>query len=244
MPACWSVSVLKRLLFEPLTALVMAVWGPSPVGVLVLAMKLPSLSWDSPAAGVLQLEPGGTTAAVTGGVATFHGNGRNTSRPVYVLHQLRIVQPVGQGRQRCCRAPELYGWSWMTLGPRPPRGGCWDWNSVGLARSIGQAFITTPIYFDVERNASRLRTTGLLAQIPDERGDVLGGRRGGSTWSATAGRPRTTFWTRAAALAVVRLGRRPVVDLLCSQIGERWRITETSLETLPFCRFGHGAWIS
>ena len=74
MPACWGVSVLKRLLFVPLTALVIAVWGPSPEGVLVLATKLASLSWDSPETGALQLEPGGTTGVVTGGVATFHGN--------------------------------------------------------------------------------------------------------------------------------------------------------------------------
>jgi hypothetical protein len=67
MPACWSVSVLKRLLFVPLTALEIAVWGPSPEGVLVLAMKLPSLSWDSPETGAL-LEPGGTTGVVTDGV--------------------------------------------------------------------------------------------------------------------------------------------------------------------------------
>jgi hypothetical protein len=74
MPAVWSVSVLKRLLFEPLTALVIAVWGPSPEGVLVLAVKPPSLSWESPETGALQLEPAGTTDAVTGGAATFHGN--------------------------------------------------------------------------------------------------------------------------------------------------------------------------
>src|SRR5277367_6729356 len=74
MPAVWSVSVLKRLLFEPLTALVIAVWGPSPEGVLVLATKLPSLSSESPETGALQLEPGGTVGMVTGGAATFHGN--------------------------------------------------------------------------------------------------------------------------------------------------------------------------
>src|SRR5580658_167669 len=73
MPAVWSVSVLNRLPTEPLTALVMAVCAPSPEGVLVLATKLASLSWDSPAAGALQLEPGGTVGAVTGGAATFHG---------------------------------------------------------------------------------------------------------------------------------------------------------------------------
>src|ERR1700722_1858621 len=74
MPAVWSVSVLKRLLGEPLTALPMAFCGPSPEGLLVLATKFASLSWDSPAAGALQLEPGGTVGAVTGGAATFHGN--------------------------------------------------------------------------------------------------------------------------------------------------------------------------
>ena len=39
----------------------------------MLATKLASLSWDSPAAGALQLEPGGTVGAVTGGAATFQG---------------------------------------------------------------------------------------------------------------------------------------------------------------------------
>src|ERR1700677_313960 len=74
MPASWVVSVLKRLLSVPLTALVMAFWGPSPDGLLVLATKFASLSWDSPAAGALQLWPAGTVGVVTGGVATFHGN--------------------------------------------------------------------------------------------------------------------------------------------------------------------------
>jgi len=58
MPAVWSASVLKRLLVEPLTALVMAFCAPSPDGLLVLAVKFASLSWDSPAAGALQVEPG------------------------------------------------------------------------------------------------------------------------------------------------------------------------------------------
>jgi 2-methylcitrate dehydratase PrpD len=141
------------------------------------------------------------------------------------------------------RAPELYGWSWMTLGAAATAGRLLGLDSTGLARSLGQAFITTPVYFDVERNTSRLRTE-------DKPGSWHKYQMSGAMSSAGIEAARLVSYGWQAQDDILDEGSGfwrsfgsagADFDVLYSQIGERWRITETSLKPYPFCRFGHGA---
>jgi 2-methylcitrate dehydratase PrpD len=136
----------------------------------------------------------------------------------------------------------LVGYSWMTLGAAATAGRLLGLNSLTLARALGQAFVTTPIYWDFQRNADRLTTdrpdswhkfamsgamsaSGVEAALLAADGwiaqdDILDESSG--------------FWKSFGSPGCD-------LDTLYSDIGSRWRIAETSIKPYPFCRFGHGA---
>src|SRR4051794_40511244 len=68
---------------------------------------------------------------------------------------LKQYLPDGKGGLKF--AP-LYGWSWMTLGAAAAVGRLLELDRLSLARALGQAFVTTPVYFDIKRNSARLLT--------------------------------------------------------------------------------------
>jgi 2-methylcitrate dehydratase PrpD len=153
---------------------------------------------------------------------------------------LKMYAPDGNGGLKF--AP-LVGFSWMTLGAAATAGRLLGLDSGSLAHAIGQAFVTTPVYFDVGRQLARLYTdnqraawhkyqmSGAMSAAGVEAALLVS-----SGWLAQEDMldQKSGFWKSFAS---------PGCDFstLYGNLGETWYITETSIKVYPFCGMGRQA---
>jgi 2-methylcitrate dehydratase PrpD len=153
---------------------------------------------------------------------------------------LRHYVPDGNGGLKF--AP-LTGFSWMTLGAAATAGRLLALDSRGLAHAIGQAFVTMPVHFNLDRQLARLwnddqraawhkyQMSGAMSAAGVEAALLVS-----SGWLAQEDilDEESGFWNSFAS---------PGCDFstLYGNLGETWYITETSVKVYPFCGLGRQA---
>jgi 2-methylcitrate dehydratase PrpD len=138
---------------------------------------------------------------------------------------------------------QLFGWSWMSLGAAAAAAKLLGLDGDRLAHTLGQAFVTTPIVFDV---LGAMRPSYEPGQVPNWHKYQLCG-------------PYAEAGINAALLAAEGWVAQPDVfdegsefwrsfgavgcnwDLMYNDLGSRWFIEETSIKPYPSCRSGHPA---
>jgi 2-methylcitrate dehydratase PrpD len=153
-----------------------------------------------------------------------------------------LCQFVPDGKGGMVFAP-LVGWSWMTLGAAATAGRLLGFGAPQIASALGQAFVTSPVYFDVLKNNLRLlderrpaswhkyQMSGAMAEA-----GVNAALLTSYGWVAQEDvlDEGDDFWRSYAVPACDW-------DALYGGLGERWYVSECSIKPYPFCRFGHGA---
>lgn len=151
---------------------------------------------------------------------------------------LKQFVPDGKGGQVFAR---LYGFSWMTMGATASAGRVLGLNRQQLAMALGQAYATTPVYFDQQRNKRAMmrdgpraswhkyQMTGAMAEAAINAAELVS-----YGWVAQSDifDEDSEFWLSFGALDYDW-------DTMYDGLGERWYITDCAVKPYPFCRFGH-----
>ncbi|NGP09746.1 MmgE/PrpD family protein, partial [Rhodococcus sp. 14C212] len=151
-----------------------------------------------------------------------------------------LKQYVSDGAGGTRFAPK-HGFSWMSVGAAGTVGRLLGLDASQIARAFGQAFTTTPVYFDIQKHLRSLGREGVPASWHKYQMSGAYAAAGLDAaqlvsygWVAQDDvfDEGGTFWQSFAS---------PGVDweALYGGLGTRWYITETSFKWYPFCRFGH-----
>ncbi|MFY9328839.1 MAG: MmgE/PrpD family protein [Georgfuchsia sp.] len=151
---------------------------------------------------------------------------------------LRQFVPDGKGGQVFSR---LYGFSWMTFGAAATAGRLLGLDQAQMARTIGQAYATTPVYFDQMKNKQVLLSDGGRASWHKYQMSGAMAEAGINAaqlcsygWIAQSDvlDEGSEFWLSFAA---------PGCDwnAMYGGLGEKWYIAESAIKPYPFCRFAH-----
>lgn len=137
----------------------------------------------------------------------------------------------------------INGFSWMTLGAAATAGRLLGLDRGLLAHAIGQAFVTTPVYFDNSRQLERTRAG--IDPAPWHKYQMSGAFSAAGVdaallvsngWRAQDDMldEKSRFW--------ISFGN-PGCDFstLYGNLGTAWYITETSVKEYPFCGYGRQA---
>ena len=137
----------------------------------------------------------------------------------------------------------LFGYSWMSLGAAASAGRLLGLTVPQLASALGQAFVTTPVYFDILKSSDRWHTDGRRAAWhkyqmagPCTAAGIEAALLTSYGWVAQDDLfdDGSGFWQSFAAPGCD-------FDEIYDGLGTRWHLTETSIKPYPFCRFGHAA---
>jgi 2-methylcitrate dehydratase PrpD len=153
-----------------------------------------------------------------------------------------LTQYVPDGKGGMIFAP-LFGWGWMSFGAAATTARLLGLDRRQLASAFGQAFVTTPVYFDVSKN--NLRLLGEDRQASWHKYQMSGAMTEAGLnaalltsygWVAQEDilDEGSDFWKSFAVGGCDW-------DTMYNDLGKRWYITETSIKPYPFCRFGHAA---
>ncbi|NGP07391.1 MmgE/PrpD family protein [Rhodococcus sp. 14C212] len=138
---------------------------------------------------------------------------------------------------------KIWGFSWQSIGAAATAGRVIGLDAEAMTHALGQAYATTPIYYDLRRNKPKMRTLGARPNWhkyqlsgPIAESAVNAALLAESGWKANTDifDEGSEFWISFAAPGADS-------DVLYDRLGERWFISETSIKPYPFCRFGHHA---
>jgi 2-methylcitrate dehydratase PrpD len=137
----------------------------------------------------------------------------------------------------------LFGFSWMSFGAAAAAGRLLGLDHRQLANALGQAFVTTPLVYDVVRANRPLYELGdqpywhryQMSGTATEAG-VNAALMAADGWQARTDifDEGSTFWQSFCAPGCDW-------DLMYGDLGRRWFIEQTSMKWWPSCRLGHAA---
>jgi len=153
---------------------------------------------------------------------------------------MSLVQYVPDEKGNLIFAP-LFGWSWMTFGATATAGRLIGLKAPKLAEAFGQAFVTTPVYFDVLKNNARMTSgdrraswhkyqmSGAMAEVGINAAVLVS-----HGWVAQEDLldEGNEFWRSFAAVGCDW-------DAMYNDLGQHWYIGDCAIKPYPFCRYGH-----
>ena len=137
----------------------------------------------------------------------------------------------------------LFGWSWMSFGAAAAAGRLLGLDPVRMARALGQAYVTTPVVYDVIQANAPLYVYGQPAYWHRYQMSGAAAEAGvnAALLAADGFVARTDIFDEGSNFYRSFCASDFDWDFMYSGLGERWFITETSMKRWPSCRLGHAA---
>ena len=137
----------------------------------------------------------------------------------------------------------LFGFGWMSFGAAAAAGKLLGLDKLQLAHALGQAFVTTPLVYDIIRANKPLYEFGEPAYWHRYQMSGAATEAGvnAALLAADGFVARTDIFDEGSGFWQSFCAPGCDWDFMYGELGQRWFIEETSIKRWPSCRLGHSA---